>query len=110
MSTFNYSSSYELTVSRSPRVNVIRFGDGYEQRTSDGINTNPREYNVSFNKDNAEISAIDNFLTERGGLYSFLWSPDDGTPQGKFVCREWSKSFSGPYSSRLSATFVEVYE
>lgn len=110
MNTFQYSSNYELTVKRAPRVNTIRFGDGYEQRTGDGMNNNPREYNVTFVKPNSEILAIENFLETANGIYAFLWTPDDGTPQGKFVAREWSKSFRGPYTSVLTSTFTEVFE
>lgn len=52
-------------VSRKPKFRILRqqFGDGYEQRLLDGINTKSEEYSVSFNnRSPEEVYTIADFL------------------------------------------------
>jgi phage-related protein len=76
MSTFTWPVDSNATVSKKPRVNNIKFGDGYEQRTSYGLNTNLQNWDLSFaNREETEANEIDDFLTARGGVESFDWTP-----------------------------------
>jgi phage-related protein len=92
MSTFTWPVDSNATVSKKPRVNNIKFGDGYEQRTSYGLNTNLQNWDLSFaNREEAEANEIDDFLTARGGLESFDWTPPGEVTVRKFKCQEWNK-------------------
>ena len=108
MSTFTFSPSYSVSQTVTPRVKSIQFGDGYMQRVADGINTQPRQWSLVFNGNEAEITAIENFLIAENGVSSFTWTPPTGA-QGNFICQSWSRTFSDFNNESLSATFVEVF-
>ena len=37
---------YDYTIERKPAVNVVSFGDGFEQRLTEGLNQNPITLNL----------------------------------------------------------------
>ena len=47
-----------LSAQSAHRVRLHRFGDGYEQRVLDGINTKDDKFSVSFNNRGAEEIAL----------------------------------------------------
>ena len=67
MATFpDISPSYGLQKYSKPSVKVIKFGDGFEQRLTYGINQNPKQYILTWNnitEENADI--IESFLDSR---------------------------------------------
>ena len=110
MATFSYIPDFGATKKLQPKVNSISFGDGYEQRATLGINNNPQTWDLSFlNRGDTEAEAIDAFLTARGGVESFDWTPY-GESAGKYVCKEWSKSIDRYNGNTIQATFQEVFE
>ena len=110
MATFTYIASYGASVSKQPRVRSMMFGDGYEQRATFGINTMPRMWNLNFNgKTSTEADAIEAFLTARGGVEKFDWTPPTGSA-GKWICRSWNRAISEIDIHDISATFEEVFE
>lgn len=93
----------------TPRVLKAEFGDGYTQRTGDGINNSPREYALTFQAVAATIFAIDAFLQAENGVTAFDWTPPDGTV-GRWICESWGVTYNpGMGSALLSATFKEVF-
>jgi len=48
MTTFTFSPKYGAALSKEPRVKMAQFGDGYQQRVGDGINTIAREWSLNF--------------------------------------------------------------
>lgn len=110
MSTFTWLASYPASQPVQPKVLKAQFGDGYEQRVGDGINTLRRTWNVQFNlRLVAEIDEIENFLRARGGSEAFDWIPPRGAA-GKWVCEQWSAEVAQPVYQSLSAVFREVFE
>lgn len=110
MATFSYTATYGASVEESPRVRVVNFGDGYEQRLSYGINTSPRKWNLSFKaRDNTDANAIIAFFQARNAVENFDWTPPYGSA-AKWVCRQWSRSVVSNGISDISATFEEVFE
>lgn len=108
MATFTYVPSYNSREHVKPRVNTSQFGDGYEQRSGDGINTQMRTWKLVFdNQSTAQRDGIIAFFEARGAVESFDWTPPAGSP-GKFVCREWDDVASGYNSWNISADFEEV--
>ena len=107
MATFDYAPQ---TASRSqqPRVRTAAFGDGYEQRVADGINTMPKRWTLSFTRPVVEADAILAFLVARAGVEAFDWTDPDGAA-GKYVCREWSANLIGPVAKGINATFEQVF-
>ena len=110
MATFTYVPSYSGSVTQQPRVRSIRFGDGYEQRATFGINTDRRTWNLDFRgRTDTDADAIIAFLEARAGVESFDWTPYHGSA-GKWVCRSWSRTVIADDLSDISATFEEVFE
>lgn len=110
MATFTYIPDFGAMKKQAPRVNIISFGDGYEQRAAFGINRNPQIWELSFsNRSDTEATAIDTFLNARGAIESFDWTPYDESA-GKYVCREWSKSIDRFNGNTIQATFIQVFE
>lgn len=110
MATFTYTADNSAQVAVKPRVLMAQFGDGYKQRTADGINVRPREWRLTFNsRTDAEMSPILAFLEARNGVESFDWTPPLGAA-GKFICEEWNQTVVRYGINDLSATFREVFE
>lgn len=109
MSDFNYQPAYNVSVAKTPRVKTANFGDGYQQRIADGINTQPQQWSLSFQLSKSDIDAIDAFLTVRNGVSSFTWTPS-GLSEVKVICRDWSRSIISPNVGTLSAKFEQVFE
>ena len=59
----NLKPKYNYTVSRQPTINVVSFGDGFEQRLTEGLNRNPRKLRLTFeNITESESDTLINFL------------------------------------------------
>lgn len=110
MATFTYIPSFEATESSKPRVRKFQAGDGYEQRVTFGLHTNPKEWSLVFsNRTDTERDNITAFLDARGGVESFDWTPPRGSA-GKYVCEEWQVTLSNCNNNQIRATFREVFE
>jgi len=111
MSTFSYTLDFGAQTEKKPTVNNIKFGEGYEQRASFGINTIKEVWNVSFqNRTVTEINEIDAFLETHGGVDSFSWTPPGQSTPKKFKCQEWNKQIVKGTFWNLSAKFEQVFE
>lgn len=111
---FNWKPSYPVQNKIKPKVRAVKFGDGYEQRSPDGIMNNllMLEYTFSARSDK-ETKAILHFLEERGGEEAFLMSlphPYDTSLSKKFVVKEWSHNWSDYNNNTITATFEETME
>jgi phage-related protein len=110
MSTaFTYTPSYSSAVEQTPRVLKAQFGDGYAQRTADGINNAPEAWNLSFNDmANATIDAIVAVLKTAGGVNQLAWTPPTGVA-GLYICEKWNRTYSGGATSSLTAAFTQDF-
>ena len=107
MSDFEYQPSYGAQVESAPRVLSARFGDGYEQRVGDGINTDLARWSLTFTRVAADITAIAAFLSLKAGITAFTWTPD-GESEITVVCRQWTRGRIANGLQTLSATFEQV--
>ena len=107
METFYWRPQNSSTASASPKVKVIKFGDGYEQRIRDGINNNLRSYNVTFIGLFEDMTLIDEFLNRQGGVQAFKWREPNTHKTIKVVCRSWTSTPNGAIKT-ITATFEEV--
>ena len=112
MATFpSVTPSYGAQKTSAPSVRTAKFGDGYEQRLTFGINQNPKQWDLTWNNiSEANADTIEAFLNARAGVESFDWTPPDESTSYKWVCAQWSKTI--PYLNRatISATFRQVFE
>lgn len=104
-----------LTRTSTPRVLVARFGDGYEQRIADGINSIDESFNVTFNnRTKEEIDDITGYLGSLNGTTAFSYTIPDSNNGGettiKVVCGTFTQNYSYDDFYSASATFRRVYE
>jgi len=99
------------SISFKPRVNRADFGDGYSQRSGDGLNANPANLSATFDNLLAEeADIIMAFLGERKGYLPFLFLvPGEATPR-QFICPEWRKDLAGAKHFNISASFEESFD
>ena len=105
-----YRASFQGTSKTTkPRVIKNSFGDNYSQRTADGINSKPQNWDLSWEGYQvAEISEMEDFLDARGGHEAFYWTPERDSTALKFICPEWTRTFIAEHNDTLSAKFEEV--
>ena len=116
-------SSFEAVadrgLSRKSKHNVLtaKFGDGYEQRVLDGINTKQDMFNISFNNREAEdINLIAGFLDDKAGT-NFDFVITDTFSSGslttstlKVVCDGYDINYGQSDNHSLSCQLRRVYE
>tara|TARA_R100000005_G_C4909853_1_gene148043 strand:- start:24 stop:359 length:336 start_codon:yes stop_codon:yes gene_type:complete len=110
MATFPaITPTYGIQKTSQPNVRIAQFGSGYSQRTTFGLNQNPKVYTLTFEVSEADADTIEDFLDARGSAENFNFTPP-GESSGKYICRQWSKSI--PYLNRatIQATFEQVFE
>ncbi len=112
MATFpSITPTYGVQKRSQPNTRTIQFGDGYEQRTTFGLNQNPKIFNLTFEVSEADADTIETFLDERAvDNASFTFTPPGEASSSKFVCEGWNKSIPYLNRARVQATFREVFE
>lgn len=105
-----------LTRRTAPRVLRAEFGDGYEQRMADGINSIRQSYDIAFvNRPPSEIDEIMNFFDEMAGVTAFNFTiPDTRSEIGEttisVVCESYDLVYTNSIASGCAANFRRVYE
>ena len=104
-----------LTRQSTPRVLKVQFGDGYEQRIAEGLNSSQENYQISYsNRPKAEIDDIAAFMDEKKGVTSFNYVIPDTNNGGettiKVVCDQYNLVYVSDSSYTFTATFRRVYE
>lgn len=116
MPDWTYTPDRSLSKSTAPRIREVKFGDGYSQRTQDGINYLNESWSLTFaNRRFTDILTMESFLETKGGVVPFTWQAP-GDTEVKVICRSWDIStinYTGVNSTSvgtLTATFERVYE
>lgn len=105
-----------LTRRTQPKVLLADFGDGYEQRMPDGINSLKEFYTPVFiNREQEEIDLIIEFFDAMLGVTAFDFTvPDSRNEIGektiKVVCDSYDTIFTNHKISGCTASFRRVYE
>jgi phage-related protein len=76
MATFpSVTPTYGAQKSSAPNFRIARFGDGYEQRTTFGLNQNPKEWDLTWNVSETDADTIETFLDARAADGASLTGP-----------------------------------
>jgi len=112
---FFWKPSYNIEAISKPRVKINQFGNGYQQRISDGININLIEFNIIFeNRSELETVSILHFLQQMSTKQSFIYnmptiySKSNSNLTTMFICPEWNASFVSYNNYSIKANFTEV--
>lgn len=105
----------EVPVQRedSWRLRIAQFGDGYSQRTLDGINALDMTWSLQWeNREQAVINAMVNYLVALKA-HSFLYKDQQTGTTWSVFCDRWQVSWNlrrkGPlYYGTLSAEFIKA--
>jgi len=108
---FNFTPSKGITKQSKPVVTTNKFGSGYSQRVSYGINNRDESWDLSFiNVTVPQAKNITDFLEAEDGVSYFLFTPPGETTQYKVICQDWSVEYTSHISRTIKATFVRVYD
>lgn len=103
--------SYSTTNRVQPKVIEARFGDGYAQRTPDGLFDKPQLWSVVY--DTVPTSVRDDVIAALnivGVSDYFTWTPPfDTTPRRFWVTTDgWSEAFKEGNHHTISFTLEEI--
>jgi len=90
-------------------VNKAQFGDGYAQRSPDGLNNRSSSYSLTFVGDAAKISAIMAFLDARAGGEAFYWTPLLRA-QSLFTCEKYTEPTKDGDVYTMTAQFDQTFD
>jgi phage-related protein len=107
--TENPSSPIDVQV--QPRILIAQFGDGYEQRTGDGINTMRQIVNLRWDKIRVAVSdVIIAFFEARAGVEAFYYTLPGSGSQKKYKCSAWNRTRHEANLDSISARFTQVFD
>jgi phage-related protein len=117
-SSGNPSSSTTIVADRGlsrtikHRTLTAKFGDGYEQRVIDGVNSKGDTFAISINNRLAtEVNLIAKFLdVKAGNNFDFIVTDYDGDTTLKVVCDDYNIIYTREDYHSLTANFRRVYE
>ena len=115
MANFNTVVTFNPTkgVKRNPTPRILKaqFGDGYLQRTVDGINSIEENWSLSFiNRNSTEADILVGFLEDRKGVEAFDWPPPSSSSSIRVYCPKWDISLVANNTKSISCTFTKVFE
>jgi len=107
-----------MTKTVAPRVLQISFGDGYEQRIADGINSINETYSLSFKtRTKEDIDDIVVFLDAQKNVAKFLYTMPDsnnttrtGEKDVKVVATNYSITYDYEDFYSLTLSLKRVFE
>ena len=112
---FWWKPSYNARVNNKPRLKINQFGNGYQQRLVDGLNSNLIELNLKFeNISEKQTVSILHFLKEMAGQKSFIYniptiySKSSSALNTRFICTEWDANYTSYNNYLIEAVFTEV--
>jgi phage-related protein len=99
------------SVDVTPRVRKAPFGDGYAQRSGDGINAMVRTFNAQFAVISAtEAQSLLDFFRERAGYKPFRWTlPGEASPR-QWIAPSWRKTYSESGVSDVTVSLEENFD
>lgn len=113
MATFAWVPDYGMDTTASVSVSIVSFGDGYEQRRSEGLNPIRHIWNLTFAyRDKDEVDDIIAFLSARKGTESFDFQvPGSGLVKVRTDGDSIYKVSDVAYNLKtLTTTFKRVFE
>ncbi|WP_413732350.1 phage tail protein [Sodalis sp. RH20] len=111
--TFNFPARINPVGEVTLRVRETQFGDGYTQRSGDGINGESDSWPLTFVGDWDYISPIRNFIRSHKGYIAFQWR-NPLFELGLYICKTHQVTALGNNSRgkpmyQLTATFETAF-
>jgi phage-related protein len=92
------------------RVNAAQFGDGYSQRSSDGLNTSARTFTANWSQlEETEAATYEAFFDAHDAT-PFLWTLPGETVQRKFIAGDSTMNYLDGDLVSFSCPLTEVFD
>lgn len=106
----NIPISYGTAGKTECRILENDYGDGYNQRAADGLNSVVATWDVVWEDVSVnDIDTLEAFFEAKKGYIAFLWTPPRRSVAKKWICKEWSRDIQGLKTDRLRATFIQEF-
>jgi phage-related protein len=93
------------------RVLTAQLGDGYQQITSDGINTIRETLTLNWDGlPKADMQTLDNFMASQLGYLAFQYTAPGAAVPKLWRCAKWGKTPTGPASWSFQATLIQSFD
>lgn len=93
------------------RISEMRYGNGYSQRTPDGINAVIEMWDVAWeNITSTEFNNIVAALDTAKGVDYFIWTPPGSSSSKKFIAKSYTKSVMSGDVYSVSASLEQVFD
>lgn len=105
--------AFAPTYNEEPRVRRVKFGDGYESRIEDGLNTLSLTTSIPWkNRTQDERNVLVDFFRRHGGVRWFWWTAPGDNIQRKYVCSKWTSTRANdtPVHSPRYDISADVYQ
>ncbi|WP_216641704.1 phage tail protein [Pandoraea apista] len=106
--TFDFCVKVGSSGSTNFRTRKAQFGDGYEQRVGDGLNTVVQSWTVNSTNNKEKLMPLKEFLDRHAGHKAFYWTPPMGE-QGLYYCETYTSSGEGNQVFTISATLQQTF-
>lgn len=100
----------DSSVAVTPRTLRVDFGDGYNQRAGDGLNTTPGKWSLKWDLKATDATTLIAFFKTHGGHTSFDWTPPRETVSQKFIVNDWNEVPYGESGATITANIEQVYD
>jgi len=114
---FLWTPSYNVAVQHAPRVKSVIFGNGYQQRSPDGLYSGLIKIDLTFDKrDEKESRAILHFLKTQKGVTGFVVKKlpqiyadgPDNSYKKRFVCQNFNSTYVFHNNYSVKASFIQT--
>lgn len=111
--TLSVNMDWSSNISRSPKMEVVEFGDGAVLRFGIGINNNPGTFNINYtNMKQADFIALRDFVQSNVGTGKAIRIPNlpedrTGNTFGYYYLT--GAAITGDYSPNMSITAKECF-
>lgn len=104
--------SYGIDLDDTYRVKEVALGDGFSQRSADGINHIRQRWRLVWDQvSDADAELVRQFFRDLGGTTNFTWQPPDQLSTLKFISQgAVKKRFTGYDNNNVSVEVKQVFD
>ena len=110
---FFWKPSYTSSISTTPDINIIQYGNGYQQRLNQTINPNLAQFEAQFdNRLESEAVSLLHFLNARSAKEAFIYNVptiySKTNFSTRFIAPNWSVSYNSYNNYSIKIKLQEV--
>lgn len=108
METFDWCVRANASAQVEHRIRSAKFGDGYAQISSDGLNERGEAWDVSLTVNEDVAREVRRFLDRHKGAQAFTWTPPLGSAS-LWRCQKYQITALGGKWFTLTANFEQAF-